>query len=75
MNKMSKMSKKLWLSKCVVWFVLFLAAPVISQAENYTYDTAGRLTGVTYNSGEAQPRHAGIAEQGYTMLYGKFQSK
>lgn len=65
------MNKKyLWLSKCAVWFVLCLASPVISQAENYTCDTAGRLTGATYDSGEAQPRRAGIADQGYTMLYG-----
>ena len=50
MIKMDKMKEELWLSKCAVWFVLCLAGPVISQAGNYTYDTAGRLTGVTYDS-------------------------
>ena len=58
MIKMEKMvnnmeNKKLWLSKCVVWFVLCLAAPVISRAEIYNYDAAGRLTGVTYDDGSS----------------------
>jgi len=44
-------NKYLWLSKCAVWFVLCLAAPVNSQAETYSYDVVGQLTGVTYDSG------------------------
>ncbi len=43
------MKQTLWLSKCAVWVVLCLAFPVISQAETYSYDVTGRLTGVTYD--------------------------
>lgn len=45
--------KNLLLSTCAVWFVLCLAAPVISQAETYSYDVAGRLTGVIYDDGSS----------------------
>jgi len=33
------------------FLALLLALPVISHAETYSYDSAGRLTGVTYNDG------------------------
>jgi len=33
------------------FLALLLAFPVISHAETYTYDAAGRLTGVTYSDG------------------------
>lgn len=44
--------RNLCLSKCAVWLVLCLVAAAVSQAETYTYDTVGRLTGVTYDSGK-----------------------
>ena len=44
---------KIFFSKCIVYLVLCLAAPVISQAETYSYDVTGRLISATYDDGSS----------------------